>query len=180
MSTFFDIDCGGETVTIERTDDGDFIFHGWDEETELAAVELGFEPSACLIVWNAINDDRINDKLFRQSRIGDSVAVQALLFVGASVDARDELGWSPLHTAALNGRVDVVNILLSAGAYPNIKSYKGMTPLQKAAWDGHADVAQILLDAGAKVDTEALRAATQNGHTNVVKILRAWTAEHEK
>jgi len=141
MSTFFELDCGGETVTIEKTDDGDFIFHGWDEETELAAIELGFEPSLCLIAWNAINEDRINDELFRQSRIGDSVAIQALLFVGASVDAGNIYTLSPLRYAAANGHADVVKILLDAGASVDTKTRTRWTPLHYAAMWGHTDIA---------------------------------------
>jgi len=87
MTTFFEMDCGGETVTIEKTDDGDFIFHGWDEETELAAIELGFEPSACLIVWNAINDDGLDAELRRQVFYGNALLVEALIFAGADANA---------------------------------------------------------------------------------------------
>jgi len=180
MSTFLNIDCGGETVTLERTDDDDIIFHGWDEETDLAAVELGFEPSACLIIWNAVNNDALDAELRRFASRGSALIVEALLFVGARVNAQDDLGWTPLHNAALRGHATVVKILLKAGAHHGIRSHRGMTQLQKAAWRGRADIAKILLDAGAKVDNEALRAATQNGHKDVVKIFRAWIAEHGK
>ena len=153
MSTFFDIDCGGELVTLEKTDDGDFIFHGYDEETELAAIELGFKPSACWIVWNAINNDTLDEELFEQARKGNALLVEALLFVGASVNERGISDWRPLHYAAANGHADAVKVLLEAGASVDAKSRVKQAPLYYAK---------------------------QRGQANVVKIIESWIAEHGK
>ena len=153
MSAFFNIDCGGETVTLERTNNGDFIFHGWDEETELAAIELGFDPSACWIVWNAINNDILNEELCDQGRQGNALIVETLLFIGASVNARGISDWRPLHYAAANGHADAVKILLKAGASVDAKTRAKQTPLYYAK---------------------------QRGQANVVKIIESWIAEHGK
>jgi len=38
------VDCGdGEVVQVELLSHGDLVFHGWDREADLAAVELGFD-----------------------------------------------------------------------------------------------------------------------------------------
>jgi len=146
MSTLFEMDCGGETVTIERTDDGDFIFHNWDEETELAAIELGFEPSACLVVWNAINEDWLDAELIEQSARGNVLCVEALIFVGASVEAQRYGGWQPLHNAAMHGHADVAKVLLEAGANVSAKDYDGFTPRQNASLLGKTKVHKIIDD----------------------------------
>jgi len=151
MSTFFELDCGGETATIEKTDDGDFIFHGWDEETELAAIELGFEPSACRVVWNAINEDMLNFALLYQARHGNPLIVEALLFVGASVDAKTGTDVTPLHGTAYHSHADIAKVLLEAGASVDAKDMDGWTPLHTAAFHGNIVIANALIKAGASV-----------------------------
>ena len=146
MSTLFEIDCGGETVTLERTSNSDIIFHGWDEETEMAAIELGFEPSACLVVWNAINNGTLDRELRAQVRKGNALLAEALLFVGASVDTENSANWTPLHAAAFDGHIDVANVLLKAGASVDAETQYGWTPLHLAAANGNTDVAKILED----------------------------------
>jgi len=184
MSTFFNIDCGGETVTLEKTDDGDIIFHGWDEETELAAIELGFEPSACLMLWNAINDDMLDDEVFEQIYNGNALCIEALLFVGATANAIDDIGGNPLHRAARHGHTEIAKILLEAGASVDAKDDTDWTPLHEAARWGCSDVVRILLKAGSSVDfTNNLRltpleTALEHKHASVVKVIEDWIAEH--
>jgi len=176
MSTFFDMDCGGETVTLEKTDDGDIIFHGWDEETELAAIELGFKPSACLMLWNAINNNHLDYELSYQVARGSALVVDALIFAGASVDANDYVGWTLLHEAAKRGATDIVKILLKAGASVDAKALAG-TPLHAAARRGHTDIVKILLNAGSSVDAKEeegwtpLHLAARHGQADAVKVL---------
>ena len=49
-------------------------------------------------------------------------------------------GATPLHLAALNGRLEATRILLHRGADPNIAARSGDTPLHLGALNGHADV----------------------------------------
>jgi len=184
MSTFFDIDCGGETVAIEKTDDGDFIFHGWDEETELAAIELGFEPSNCWIVWNAINNDDLDQELINQIHHNNNFVVEALLFLGVSVNCKVDNGWAPLHYAAGCGNIDAVKVLLEAGAGVDTRSDFFSTPLHLAAMDGHNDIAKLLLEAGASVQAKnrsrqtPLHVAERYKRKGVATIINDWIREH--
>ncbi len=57
----------------------------------------------------------------REKKVNSAAVVQLLLGAGASVDARDDKGWTPLHWAATYGHVDLARILVTAGADPNIK-----------------------------------------------------------
>ena len=83
---------------------------------------------------------------------GDIIAVERLLDGGASVDATDGSGPTPLYVAANWGHVKIVARFLAAGADPLhqvIGFYGSMgTPLHAAAAKGHLDVIGALLDAG--------------------------------
>ncbi len=156
-STFFEIDCGEEQpVTMEIVRPGEIIFHGWNpDEVELAAIELGFDPSpafaesTCFIVWDAARREKLEDRLIQYAE---------------------------------QGRVDVVKTLIAAGAElhgllrDNIEE-----ALVAAAGEGHAAIVEILLAAGADVHAwydMALIAAAEYGHADVVDILNAWIEEH--
>ncbi|RDL32991.1 Ankyrin repeat-containing protein [Venustampulla echinocandica] len=72
--------------------------------------------------------------------------VQLLLQYGASVHARSDGGWTPLHNACKIGSLNIVRILIAAGADINGKLLTGMSPLHLAAEGGHISVVQCLLD----------------------------------
>ena len=62
----------------------------------------------------------------------------------ADPDAQQEGGWTPLHSAALQGSVDLARLLLSFGADPSIRADDGRTPADMAEAKGHHSVATML------------------------------------
>ena len=56
--------------------------------------------------------------------------ITALLDTGADLEAKMEGGWTPLHAAAEEGSLAVVQALLDAGADPKARAEDGETP-----WD---------------------------------------------
>jgi Ankyrin repeats (3 copies) len=65
----------------------------------------------------------------------------------------DRAGRSPLHYAALEGRVvDVAAYLHGHGGEVNLADEDGYTPLHFAAQQQHADVAAVLIEAGADLN----------------------------
>ena len=102
-----------------------------------------------------------------------------LIRAGASVDARNDLGVTPLALACLNGNLAIVEALLAAGADPNaVQTHSGETALMTAARTGAAPVVRALLDKGADVNAKeptrgqtALMLAASEQHPEVIRLL---------
>src|SRR5262245_51399848 len=78
--------------------------------------------------------------------------VKKILEKRRSVGEREERGDTPLHAAALKGRMSIVNLLLQHGADPNVQNNAGSTPLHKAVVGGWIGVAKRLKLAGLHLD----------------------------
>jgi ankyrin repeat protein len=59
---------------------------------------------------------------------------------GADVNAKTNGGWTPLHSAAFYGHVEVVRLLLEHGADPNIKNIWGQTAIDLARERGYSEI----------------------------------------
>jgi len=66
-------------------------------------------------------------------RDGGQEIVMVLITYGAEVNVTDERGWTPLHFAAMHGRVENAKILINNGAQVSPKDRLGKTPLHWAA-----------------------------------------------
>lgn len=78
--------------------------------------------------------------------------VKPFLDQGGTVDARDEMGRTPLHAAAGHGHMDDVKLLLEQGADVMVRSQGGETPLHSAAGGGQKEMVEFLLARGADVN----------------------------
>lgn len=104
---------------------------------------------------------------------------------GASVNARDREGITPLMHASLRGNPEVVTLLLTRGANVNATDIFGTTALMQAAWAGYPQIVRLLIDHGANPDLQsttevpslkkkgvnALMGACMNGNTEVIELL---------
>ena len=71
-------------------------------------------------------------------------AVEAVLARGADVNARQQVGYTPLMGAASSGRDDLADLLLARGADPSLVSNDGKTAATVANEHGHAALADRL------------------------------------
>ncbi len=92
----------------------------------------------------------------------------------------DRAGRTPLHYAAADGNVALVNELLAAGMDGEVTDDDRWTPLHFAAQKGAAEVVRSLLEAGAAVDPRDAHGNTplgkavfhSRGNGDVIKLLR--------
>lgn len=71
-----------------------------------------------------------------------------------AVNLETSSGLTPLHIAALWGRLETVKLLISNGANINAYDNKSETPLHKATLGARPEVAQLLIENGATVNPE--------------------------
>jgi len=72
----------------------------------------------------------------------------AKLLIDRDADV-NKTAWTPLHYAASNGRLVVMNLLLDHHAYIDAPSPNGTTPLMMAAMYASPSAVKLLLEAGA-------------------------------
>jgi ankyrin repeat protein len=79
--------------------------------------------------------------------LGHVDCVKLCLEMGANVNSRSNVGFTPLHFAATAGKtVDVARMLLDGGAIVDPKDDDETTPLQRAIVFNHVDVAHLSHD----------------------------------
>ena len=114
--------------------------------------------------------------------------VQALVGAGANPAALDEIGETPLISAAYNNHANVVAFLLqqpAAKATIDAVTHHSWTALSVASSQGNLSIVQLLLDAGADPTIPAgqrspLNQAMIEVYTEVIALLRTAIAEPQR
>jgi len=77
-------------------------------------------------------------------RVGTLEEIKLLMKSGAKVNAPGDLGYTPLHYAALSGRMDMAELLLTFGADALIRDEYGDIPADVARSMGYTEVFDLL------------------------------------
>ena len=60
-------------------------------------------------------------------------AIKILVVLGADVNAKNKLGWTPVHSVAQNAELEMLQFLKKSGANTNVETYTGqITPFELA------------------------------------------------
>ena len=115
---------------------------------------------------------------------GHADTVQILLDTGAdanaSIDSKQpalNIEGTPLHLAAHQGHLSIVNILFANNANVNQRATSGQTPLHSAALAGHSSITHLLISHGANPNVldnykaTPLYRAAEYGREDTVRIL---------
>ncbi|XP_004605512.2 ankyrin repeat domain-containing protein 16 [Sorex araneus] len=114
------------------------------------------------------------------SREGDPLILQYLLDVCPSAwKTESKIQRTPLHTAAMHGRLEAVKLLLQRCQYePDCRDCCGLTPFMDAVQCGHIGVARLLLEehkACASAEdcqgAQALHRAAVTGQSEAIRFL---------
>ncbi|XP_076064348.1 ada2a-containing complex component 3 isoform X2 [Oratosquilla oratoria] len=111
---------------------------------------------------------------------------EMFLRAGITKDAKNKVGKTPLHLASMEGHTDIVALLLSEGSAVNTQDLLKMTALHWACDRGHTAIVKTLLQYAGRgkmsqqLDTSlknkfmktALQLATENNHTEVIKLMK--------
>jgi len=114
---------------------------------------------------------------------GDGVGIARLL-LERGVDANGRKGnkWTPLHSAAVKGMLEIARALLDHGANPNVENDQGEAPLHVVS-QGKYDqkhgvlIARLLLERGADVNASdkdqytPLYSASYFGRLEIARVL---------
>jgi ankyrin repeat protein len=63
---------------------------------------------------------------------------------------------APIHEAAVNGDVELLEILIANGADVDVRDVNGYTPLHLAIHEGNTEVAKVLINNGADVNARTI------------------------
>ncbi len=149
-------------TSIKRDDDSaitQLLARGFDANTldptgqhglYLALQEPSLKAAQVLVDWPKTDVNKLNAK-------GESAlmiaALRGHLGIATKLVKKDadvnKTGWAPLHYAASNGHLEIMNLLLENHAYIDAESPNGSTPLMMAAQYGNASAVKLLLEAGA-------------------------------
>jgi uncharacterized protein len=105
--------------------------------------------------------------------------VRALVKQGVAVNVAQVDGMTPLHWAAYQDNLEIVDLLVGAGANVKAANRYGVTPLSMACTNGNAAIVDRLLKSGADANgalpggETALMTAARTGSVEVVKALLA-------
>jgi len=103
-----------------------------------------------IFLLSVIGNSHAAGTIFEAARDGTPKEVDKMLAVDKNlVNARTELGSTPLHIAATRSNPEIAKLLLARGANINARDNNDTTPLHIAAYTGKKELVEFFLSKGA-------------------------------
>ena len=120
--------------------------------------------------------DMSETPLMLAARFNDVKVVEYLIEKGASLEKQDDMGFSPIHYAAMGGKTTNILRLIELGDDVLRKvNRRDQYPISLAAEYGHTEAVQLLLEHGADANNcpfySPLHLAAKNGHLETIQLL---------
>ncbi len=135
-----------------------------------------YGKSGRCIIERIIRDKKMTD-LFELIKHGDFEGVKKAIENGADVNARNEIGWTPLHLASYWGCTKIAKLLIENKADVNAKDVCGNTPLHLASRYNNLEIVKLLIEKGADVNAKdnysktALDIAKSHDYQEIIDLL---------
>lgn len=132
-----------------------------------------------LIILAVLTIPALAADIHEAAKTGDLQKVQELIKADPdAVNLKDNSGRTPLHWAARNDHLRVVEFLVKNGADVNAEDKRGIIPLYYSVWLGKSyEIAECLVNNGADVnfkrgnDTSLLYLASRDGKEKIAELL---------
>lgn len=103
-----------------------------------------------ILLLNVIGNSHATGTIFEAARDGTVQEVEKILAANKNlINARTELGSTPLHVAASSSNPGIAKLLVARGANINAKDNNDTTPLHIAAYTGKRELVEFFLSKGA-------------------------------
>ncbi|GAO37266.1 ankyrin [Sulfuricella sp. T08] len=103
-----------------------------------------------IFLLSVIGNSHAAGTIFEAARDGTPQEVEKILATNKNlINARTELGSTPLHIAASSSNPGIAKLLVAKGANVNARDNNGSTPLHIAAFTGKKELVEFFLSKGA-------------------------------
>jgi len=103
-----------------------------------------------IFLMSVIGNSYAASTIFEAARDGTPQEVEKMLAANKNlINARTELGSTPLHIAATSSNPEIAKLLVARGANVNARDNNGTTPLHIAAYTGRKELVEFFLSKGA-------------------------------
>ena len=131
--------------------------------SERESVALNLVPNNAAMIAEMIPETAENALVPVRNPHEYSNMVEWMVECGINVNMMNNLGWNPIHVAALYGNEHIIKWLVDHGEDVNSLTNAGRTPLMIVSERGHSKIVKLLVKNGADVNVRA-----DNGLTSLM------------